>query len=1115
MLQSGGGLVLMLQRAIALSACAFSATLAAAAPPDAPPVSVPDGFEVVEFADDDLAHDIFSMTLDAQGLVAVSGPGYVRLLLDTNGDGVADQAKQFAAGPKTGAQGMYFHGRSLLCVGDEGLLRYRDQDGDGQADGPPDVLLRLKTGGEHDAHSIQLGPDGWWYLIAGNTANITAAYASLPTSPVKQPRAGAILRFKPDLSAAEILADGLRNAYDFTFHSSGDLLTFDSDDERDVSLPWYRPTRVFLTLTGSDHGWVSRSWKRPNYFFDMPPVLGSFGRGSPTGLVSYRHTQFPGEYRDAVFALDWTYGRVFCLKLKPSGAAWSATSEVFMTGKDGYGFAPTDCEVGPDGSLYVSVGGRGTRGAVYRVRAKAAGDPPPTPAAPLEACLTAPQPLASWSRARWTPQARSLGKPPFVAAALDEARPVADRVRAIEIVTELFGGFDPGTVKQLNTALSSEVRARAIWSHGRTSGANVQSELVALFLDDPDPYVARAALEVAMNLGSTADWQSLHRPLAKRLGGSDRFNRSLAAAIVARMPEAELPKLSQAATQDGPRAVVSYSAGWLAHVGTDLARVRRAMSPVAVALLQGDYPPELKIDALRLVQWMLGDLAPSDRHPPAFDGYAPGIDPAELERDWDDLRVKLADLYPTGIGLVDTELSRVLAMLAPANQKLLDRVLAPLTAESDPIEDLHQLLVAARLPVPRTTDQRQKIAEGLVRIDAKFTTRSLPQDSAWNDRLRDLFTRLCELDEFLAPVMVDVPGFGRPGHVLFMSQMPERRLADAIGAFVKQIEANPQYPWNNDVIFVLGASDNPAHWELLRKQYARFAVQGAILMTLAEQPKPRDRPWFREGLDSSQAEVIAACLSALEQLPADKGPEEQLALLRALRRLGQDEREFAARERVIALLERNTGQQFPFVTGKPGYRPQRETIAAWTDWIERQWPAATASALGSTESELVQLKTMLSRVNWATGDAGRGAQLYEKRACTQCHGGRNALGPDLSGIAGRFSREDLFVAIAIPSRDVSARYQTTIIQTRDGRTFSGLIVYEAVDGLLLRNAQHQTFRIETADIEERRQSPVSLMPVGLLKDLTPADYADLYAYLATLGRTSPMTVTGAAARREE
>ncbi len=1068
-----------------------------AADEDTIAVRVPAGFEAVEFAKDTHAHDIFAMTIDAFGRVVVSGPGYVKILMDRDGDGRVDEVKKFADGPQSGAQGLYFHGRTLLCVGDGGLLRYRDQNGDDQADGPPDVLLKLQTGGEHDAHSIQQGPDGWWYLIAGNTAKVSSAYATLPTSPVKFPRAGALLRFTPDLKGGEIYADGMRNAYDFTFNDAGDLFTYDSDDERDISMPWYRPTRVFQLLPGSDLGWVSRSWKRPNYAFDMPPVLGSFGRGSPTGLVSYRHTQFPVDYRGAIFALDWTYGRVLCLKLTPSGSTWRASSEVFMSGLGSHGFAPTDCEVGPDGSLFVSVGGRGTRGGIYRVRA-ISNEPGRLPPPPLEECLAASHPLSSWSRHKWMPIAKTLGAEAIRTAAEDEARPAPQRVRAIEILTEVFGGIDDAACAALLKSTSYEVRARALWARSRGTTSPIAMDLVATGLSDTHPLVARSALQAALTLPTASQWPALTEGLVKQLGSDDHSLRQLAATVVAQMPEPALVAVSDAATKSGARAVVSYAAGWLAHAQANPERVRKSMSPLAVTVLQGDFPPDLKLDALRLLQWMLGDLGPSERHPPAFDGYSPRIDPTDLERDWDTLRAQLADLYPTQHPLVDEELGRVLAMLGPLNQKLLDKVLVKLTAESDPIEDIHHLLVAARIPVTRTAAQRQKLAEAFVRIDEKIATRKLPQDNAWNDRFKDLFNRQAELDEYLAPIMVDVPGFGRPGHVLFMSQMPPQRVGDAITAFAKQAVAE-DYPWNNDVVFLMGASPDPKHRELVRQQFERFSVRGAVLSTLSEKPESIDRPRFLSGLESSQPEVLAACLTALEALPANTSGAEQVALLTALRRLGQDEREYAARERVVKLLERNTQQKFAFITGKSGYKPQPDAISAWTDYIRKQWPKDAAGALGS-DADIEQMQSILTKAPWANGDRERGRLLYEKRGCTQCHGGRSALGPDLTGAADRFSRNDFFTAILLPSRDVSARYQTTMITTKSGKAFSGMIVYESVDGLLLRNALQQTFRIEANDIDERRLSPVSLMPTGLLKDLTPNDYADLYAYVQSLGR---------------
>src|SRR5262249_41766191 len=148
-------------------------------------------------------------------------------------------------GPKDGAMGLLWEGNTLFATGDGGLLRYRDADGDGKADGPPELIRALKTGGEHCAHAIRRGPDGFLYVLCGNSSGIDRIYAQLPPSPIKEPSAGAVLRFTPDLKKSEIIADGFRNPYDMDFNADGELFTFDSDNERCVSLPWYEPTRFY------------------------------------------------------------------------------------------------------------------------------------------------------------------------------------------------------------------------------------------------------------------------------------------------------------------------------------------------------------------------------------------------------------------------------------------------------------------------------------------------------------------------------------------------------------------------------------------------------------------------------------------------------------------------------------------------------------------------------------------------------------------------------------------------------------------------------------------------------------------------------------------------------
>ena len=1065
-------------------------------------VKVPDGFEVVEFAGDDLAHDIYSMTIDSRGRVVVAGAGYIKILIDKDGDGKADEARLFSSVPKNGAQGMSFHGQSLICVGDGGLLRLRDNDGDDRADGPPDVFLRTKTGGEHDIHSIQQGPDGWWYIIAGNNAGIDERYATLPTSPVRHPRAGVLLRLKPDLSGAELLAHGLRNAYDFAFNPQGDLFTYDSDEEREVSLPWYRPTRVFHVLPGSDHGWVSKSWMRPDATFDMPPLVASFGRGSPTGVVCYRHTQFPSQYHGALFVLDWSYGRVHALPLQAQNETWKTEPEVFMTAVGQHGFAPTDAEVGPDGSLYISVGGRGTRGGVYRIRHVSTPKlPPANPSDKLAAILGAPQPLSSWSRAQWIPAARALGDSVIRDAALDEKRGAADRVRAIEILTEVFDGLDDDAMRTLAQTESADVRCRAIWSYGRSPRPSYDSSVMKAYLDDAHARVRRAALETCVGIAPTAvDWQELLPSIARCLGNAEPYNRQLASLVVSRLEEKFLPDVSIEATKVGAPAVVAYAFGWLQRSHRDAARIQSVVPSLTVSILKSkSYDISLKRDAVRLLQKALGDLGPAPGHLATFDGYASRIDLTPHERDLDSLRIDLAPLYPSGDLPLDRELSRLLAMIASLNEKLVNSIANELTDESDPIDDLHRLAVLARMPMTHTVKQREAIVKSLVQLDAKVARRGLHQDASWSDRLKDIWVTLALADDYLAGALVAQPLFGRPGHTVFLNQMAPELLPDARAAFARQIAGDSDYPWTNEVVFVLGDSPEPAHRVLVRAQFDRFAVRGSVLVILARHPEPQDRERFLAGLEWSQSEVLAACLSALEKLGPSDQAAEQLALLKSLRRLGSDEREYTLRESVVQLLQRNTGQKFPFVAGKAGHRPQPDAITAWTNWCQRKWPRETAAELGDTAGEQVKLVTAMKQVDWKTGNAEKGAELFSRRACVQCHSASGALGPDLSGVASRFSREDLFTAIAIPSRDVSARYQTTIVQTKQGKSYSGLVIYESVDGFILRNGTGQTFRIETHQVDEKWKSPVSLMPTGLLKDFTGQDYADLYAYLQTLG----------------
>jgi hypothetical protein len=247
------------------------------------------------------------------------------------------------------------HQRQVVLSGDGQLVinttwRLLADDPDRTA---RDVLVSDWKFAEHGGHAVKYGPDGYPYAIAGNDTRLERINVD-KGSPVRSPEAGGILRFSGSGGLKrEVIAHGFRNPYDFDFTPYGDIITFDSDTERDFLLPWYIPTRVYHVLPGAHHGWrltgYTRSLGRPDYYPDTVEMLADMGRGSPTGVCCYRHTQFPEHYRGGMFLLDWTFGKVYYMPLVPEGSSYKKVKpEVFLEPTGTNGFAPTAIRVAPD-----------------------------------------------------------------------------------------------------------------------------------------------------------------------------------------------------------------------------------------------------------------------------------------------------------------------------------------------------------------------------------------------------------------------------------------------------------------------------------------------------------------------------------------------------------------------------------------------------------------------------------------------------------------------------------------------------------------------------------------------------------------------------------------------
>ncbi|MDP3071798.1 MAG: HEAT repeat domain-containing protein [Opitutaceae bacterium] len=490
-----------------------SATLLANAqtPPPAP-IQVPAGFEVVRVAAPPLVGFPMLGGFDDRGrlfvaenagvnlnetALAAQPPSHVRMLEDTDGDGIFDRSTIFAD-KLTFPQGVQWLDGALYVASPPSIWRFEDTDGDGRADTRREIATGFKfTGNAADVHGPFLHPNGRLYWCHGRKGHeVFQSDGTLVSKGV----GARIWSSRADGTDIQVHAGGgMDNPTEITFDQEGNIFgtvnLFLANPRADAVVHWIYGG-VYPRF---DQERIIAEFKRTG---DLLAPITSLGHVAPAGTTLVKNESWAPDYRGNLFLAEFNTRRIMRVAFERDGATFHGRPEIFATSTDS-GVHFTDVIEDADGSLLVIDTGAWFRsgcptsgvarpdilGGIYRIRRTGAKSP------------VDPRGLAI----RWTQLS-----PEKLIEHLADPRPVV-RERS---VAELAKKSD--AVSALATALGDPrylVRSNAVWTLTRigTTAAKIAARRA---LADADARVREAAAQSVFATNDQDAFPSLARLLA-------------------------------------------------------------------------------------------------------------------------------------------------------------------------------------------------------------------------------------------------------------------------------------------------------------------------------------------------------------------------------------------------------------------------------------------------------------------------------------------------------------------------------------------------------------------------------------------------------------------------
>jgi putative membrane-bound dehydrogenase-like protein len=992
---------------------------------------------------------------DIKDLTALSEK--VHLITDEDGDGFADSIYTYAEqldhliGGVAG--GVLFHEGDVFVSPVPELVRFRDTNGDNQADEREVIAsgfgVHLAYAG-HDMHGLFIGPDGRVYWSIGDKGIRVKTADGLD---YRFPNQGGLMRCELDGSNFEVFAHGLRNIQEVSFDQFGNFFGVDNDAdyggerERLVHIEQYADIgwrANWQYLREGYNPWMDEimtiPWQKdqPRWF---SPTLKNYENG-PAGFKFNPGTALGPDYQNYFFLTSAPAGQQWAFQIKPSGDSFAMINDH----KIGEGVPLVGLNFAPDGALYGVDWGGGyplnQGGAVWRI------DVPEEKRNPDRA-ITKELIGADFSKKESRALQELLGhadqrvrlKAQFAlvkreeldslaSVATDVALPTLPRIHALWGMGQLHRGAKTDSNRELLRDPDPEVRAQWIRTFtdpfGRRlgldrvsgpAGENSLTKDLIPALEDPSQRVRIQALLGLGRLGDSFATGSILKLLARKEHHVGMTG----------LRHAAIQALAGAATTEQLSALKDHKSDFVRACAVIALRRR---GDEAVALFLSDADPITAADAARAIHddWTIPEAMPAlaaalgkNRENEALTRRAIN---ANFRLGTPEAAARVTDFVAQGqaeVGLLEAGLKALQNWTKPGELDLV-------VGRYRPLEPRNLSILADEIKIY---------------LDALLTSD--------HSVVRSTAMELARASELTIP------------NSTLVAVLDNREASPALRAEALRTLASRKAPVAEAVI-----SKSLSDGEDL--------VKITALDLLAE----RD--------PAASAKEIGARVKGESSLPVKQ---------HAVRTLAQAEGKATLKGLVADLL---SGTLEPALhldvieTAKaPAFAGEADIFKKVSD-LESQWQAALATD---------PLAPFLVAIEG--GDAKRGESVFMNHAaaqCIRCHkvkdGKGSNVGPNLKEIGKKKDAKYILESLVDPQKVIAQGYGNIALTLKDGTSLAGQFRKEENGQVVIRDPENRETKVPVDSIKERSPVVSTMPPMGYL--LQKSELRDVVAYLRSLGK---------------